>query len=52
VQVDLPARAKPIVDETERRVILTKILQNLGDQSDLDEWVARSPLVEVELNVG
>lgn len=52
VQADLPARARPIVAEPERRAILTKILQNLGDQSDLDEWVARSPLVEVELNVG
>jgi deazaflavin-dependent oxidoreductase (nitroreductase family) len=51
VQADLSARARPIVDETERRAILTRILQNLGGQRDLEEWVARSPLVEVELNV-
>jgi hypothetical protein len=51
VQVDLPARAKPIAAEAERRAVLARILQNLGSQRDLEEWVARSPLVEVELNV-
>jgi len=51
VNADLPARAKPIVDETERRAVLARILQNLDGQRDLEAWVARSPLVEVELKV-
>lgn len=48
VQADLPARARPILDEAERREVLTGILQNLGRSDDLAEWVARSPLVEIE----
>ena len=51
MQADLPARARPIVAEAERRAILSRILQNLGGQRDLEAWVAGSPLVEVELNV-
>ena len=50
VKADLPARARPILDETERRTILSDLLQDLNRQEDLDEWVARSPLVEVELD--
>ncbi|HFE67137.1 MAG TPA: nitroreductase family deazaflavin-dependent oxidoreductase [Chloroflexi bacterium] len=46
-QADLPARARPILDEAERRAILAGILQSLKRDDDLDEWVARSPLVEV-----
>ena len=49
MQADLPARARPIVDESERRAILVRILQNLGGPRDLEEWVARSPLVEIQL---
>jgi deazaflavin-dependent oxidoreductase (nitroreductase family) len=49
-QADLPARARPIVAEAERRAILSRILQNLGGQRDLETWVADSPLVEVELD--
>jgi hypothetical protein len=51
IRADLPARSRPIVDETERRAVLARILPNLGRQTDLDEWVARSPLVEVDFNV-
>jgi deazaflavin-dependent oxidoreductase (nitroreductase family) len=51
IRADLPAKARPIVDEAERRAVLARILPNLGRQTDLDEWVVRSPLVEVELNV-
>jgi len=53
-QADLPARAVPIRDEGERRSILAgilaKISADLGDNTrNLDDWVARSPLVAVIL---
>ena len=53
-QADLAARALPITDEGERRTILAgilaKISDNLGDNNhNLDDWVERSPLVEVIL---
>jgi deazaflavin-dependent oxidoreductase (nitroreductase family) len=49
VQADLPARARPITDEAERRAVMPGILDDLGrGYGDLDDWVARSPLVEVE----
>jgi len=46
---DLPARARPIVEPDERRAVLAAILGRLGRERQLEEWVARSPLVEVEL---
>ena len=49
VQADLAARARPIVDDTERREVLAGILRDLDRGDDLDAWVARSPLVEVTL---
>ena len=54
VQADLPVRAIPIRDESERRSILVgilaKISADLGDNGrNLEDWVARSPLVEVVL---
>lgn len=52
IQADLPARARPVVDEAERRVVLSGILRQLGRSPDLDAWVAGSPLVEVEFRVG
>jgi len=51
VQADLPAKARPIVDRIERRAILSKILQKLDRDGDLEDWVERSPLVEVELDL-
>src|SRR5690348_4849455 len=48
-QADLPARARPITDEDERREVIAGILDELGRGSDaLDQWVAASPLAEVE----
>ena len=44
---DLAARATPITDPETRRVILTRILDKLGRSSDLDAWLAGSPLVKV-----
>lgn len=49
VQADLPAVAHPITDEAERREVIRGILEDLGRGSgNFDDWVARSPLVEVE----
>jgi len=48
-QADLPAVARPIADEAERREVIAGILEDLGRGSgNLDEWVASSPLAEVE----
>jgi hypothetical protein len=48
-QADLPAVAHPITDEGQRREVIRGILEDLGrGHDDLEEWVARSPLVEVE----
>jgi hypothetical protein len=47
-QADLAAVARPITDEAERREVIAGILEDLGRGSgDLEQWVARSPLVEV-----
>jgi deazaflavin-dependent oxidoreductase (nitroreductase family) len=49
VQADLPARARPITDEAERREVVSGILEELGrDYGGAEEWVAGSPLAEVE----
>ena len=50
VKADIPATARPITDTTEKREVLTKIIDNLGGERDLDDWVANSPLVEVTLD--
>jgi hypothetical protein len=49
VRADLPARAHPIDDPAERRRVMLLIRDELGRTSGLDDWIARSPLVEVEL---
>lgn len=46
-QTDLPARARPVTDDNERRAVVGEILRELGRPEDLDAWVAGSPLVEV-----
>jgi deazaflavin-dependent oxidoreductase (nitroreductase family) len=49
VEADLAAVARPITDEAERREVIEGILEDLGRGSgNLEEWVARSPLAEVE----
>jgi hypothetical protein len=45
---DLPATAKPIVEEVERRKIISKILGEEGSQKSLEAWMKGSPLVEVK----
>ncbi len=49
VRVDLPARAMPVLDRVRRQEIFSVILRKLGKLRVLDEWVERSPLVEVTL---
>lgn len=51
-QADLPATARPILDEAERRETLTGLLQTMDRIDALDEWLAHSPLVEVTLAEG
>jgi hypothetical protein len=48
-QADLPAIARPIEDEAERRQVLISILRSLDRSGDLEAWVKDSPLVEVVL---
>lgn len=51
VQADLRAIAHPITDEAERREVIRGIREELGRGMDnLEDWVARSPLVEVEFS--
>ncbi len=51
VVADVPATARPITEEQERRYVLTAIIADLkaarGGEFDLDDWLARSPLVEL-----
>jgi deazaflavin-dependent oxidoreductase (nitroreductase family) len=48
-QADLTAVARPISDEAERREVIAGILDDLGrGTGNLEEWVASSPLAEVE----
>ena len=46
---DLPARARVIGAEAERREILARILAKLDRADNLETWVSQSPLVEVTL---
>jgi deazaflavin-dependent oxidoreductase (nitroreductase family) len=48
VTADLPAVARPIRDERERRQVLEQVARAWG-RGDLDEMVRRSPLVEVRI---
>lgn len=49
VKADLPAMARPVTDpEEKRRVLLhAETVWNQPDERNVDEWVRRSPLVEV-----
>jgi deazaflavin-dependent oxidoreductase (nitroreductase family) len=52
-QADLPAFARPITEKVEREEVIRGIREELGrGTGDLDEWVASSPLVEVEFRNG
>lgn len=47
LQADLPARARVISDDEERRRVLTSLLDD-PFSTEFEQWVAHSPLVEVE----
>ena len=47
-QADLPARARVISDPAERRYTFPPIVDDIGDNEDVDFWIAGAPLVEVE----
>jgi deazaflavin-dependent oxidoreductase (nitroreductase family) len=47
-QADLPALATPIHEESERRLVLDRVLTSIGrPSSELEAWVSGAPLVEV-----
>jgi hypothetical protein len=48
VRADLPARARLITDPDERRTVVAGIFRALGRLGDVEGWVARSPVAEVE----
>jgi deazaflavin-dependent oxidoreductase (nitroreductase family) len=49
VTADLPVRATPITDEPSRRAVFERILTRVGrPATDLDAWMADSPLVAVD----
>jgi deazaflavin-dependent oxidoreductase (nitroreductase family) len=46
VTADLPATARPITDEAERRQVLANVARSWG-RDDIEDMVHESPLVEV-----
>lgn len=50
-RADIPATAKPVREESERRAILSRIMEKVEvDLRQLDSWVRASPLLEVQLD--
>ena len=47
VTADLPARASPITDPAERRLLFEQILRKIEHPADLEAWLTGSPLVRV-----
>ncbi len=50
VVADLPGRARVISDTAERRPLLQRITRHWRRESDLEAFMAASPLIEVELD--
>ncbi len=50
VVADIPARAAPITDPEERRVIFERILSDLDGSQNLEAWLEGSPLMMVRFN--
>ncbi|MDA0164198.1 hypothetical protein OM076_28245 [Solirubrobacter ginsenosidimutans] len=44
---DLPATARPVTDDAERRAVIRAIIDELDGDRDYDEWVAGAPLAEI-----
>ena len=51
VAADLEASATPIVDDAERRGVLQPLLEQSGQLAELEERMAASPLVRVEVTL-
>ncbi len=49
VKADLPATARIVSDEAERRPLIERITEAWGRQHQLEAFVARAPLIEVVL---
>ena len=47
VSADLPARARIVTDEAERRAVLAEIIRTAWHDQDLEAMVRYSPLIEV-----
>lgn len=48
-QADLPARARVITDEADRRAIAEWIVKHAWANQDVDRMVAHSPIIEVTI---
>jgi deazaflavin-dependent oxidoreductase (nitroreductase family) len=46
-QADLPASARAITKDDERREVLTNLVANIGGDQSLGEWLSGAPLIEV-----
>ena len=44
---NLPARARPILEDGERRTVLGAIVRRMDGAQNLDQWLRGSPLIEV-----
>jgi deazaflavin-dependent oxidoreductase (nitroreductase family) len=49
VTADVSARAVPVTDAPTRRAVMTRITRQWGRESQLDQFVAGSPLISVEI---
>ena len=49
VKADIPALARPITAPDERRPVFLGVFAKLSGERDLEEWMAASPLLHVEL---
>lgn len=47
VVADLPATARIVTDEAERRPVLTRVCETWNRQAQTEDFIARSPLIEV-----
>ena len=47
VVADLPATARIVTDEVERRPVLTRVCKTWNRQAQTEDFIARSPLIEV-----
>lgn len=51
IKADLPARAGPVTEEGERRALFQRMADSDPQRRanmDMEQWVAKSPLVQVE----